>query len=128
MAFNSNITFNDNVIFLNNTPLQTTNDNFQVGGAKTLFQSNTFFTGTCRLEHNNAVNGGAILSIESKLYLNGNVTIAYNTAIRNGGGVYLSNSELSCKRGSTLDCSVTLQHIKGEDSMPLAHLSRQFMP
>ena len=100
-AFNSNVTFTSYAMFLNNKPPHTAKDNFQEGGALTLFQSNAFFAGTCIFEYNLAENGGAILSIESKLYLNGNVTIAHNTAVRNGGGVYLSNSELSCRQGST---------------------------
>ena len=57
--------------------------------------------GVCNLEHNRAENGGAIHSTENKLYVNGNVTIAHNTATRNGGGVYLSTSELKCPHQST---------------------------
>ena len=34
--------------------------------------------------------------------MNGNVTIAHNTATGNGGGVYLSTSELICQQESTL--------------------------
>ena len=94
MAINSNITFISNTNFVNNQPPQTASDNFQEGGAITLFQSNAFFDGTCLLEHNHAENGGAILSTESKLYVYGNVTLAHNAATSNGGGVYLSTSEL----------------------------------
>ena len=101
VAFNSNITFSGRAIFVNNQPPQTTMDNLQEGGAITLFQSNVFFDGGCNLEHNHAENGGAIHSTESKLYLNGNLTIAHNTATRNGGGVYLSTSELNCQQKST---------------------------
>ena len=32
--------------------------------------------------------------------MNGNVTIAHNTATRNGGGIYLSTSELNCQQKS----------------------------
>ena len=32
--------------------------------------------------------------------MNGNVTIAHNTATGNGGGVYLSTSELNCQQKS----------------------------
>ena len=99
-AFNSNITLGYARIENNQLP-QTITDDFQVGGAITLFQSNIFFDGSCNLEHNLAENGGAILSIESKLYVNGDVTIAHNTATRNGGGVYLSSSELNCQQKST---------------------------
>ena len=62
-----------------------------------------FFNGACNLEHNHAENGGAIHSTDSKLYMNGNVTIAHNTATRNGGGVYLSTSELYCQQKSTFE-------------------------
>ena len=34
--------------------------------------------------------------------MNGYVTIAHNATTRNGGGVYLSASELNCKERSTL--------------------------
>ena len=40
-------------------------------------------------------------SVDSKLYVNGNVTIAHNTATGNGGGVYLSTSDLNCQQKST---------------------------
>ena len=102
MAFNSNITFTGYATFVNNTPSQTVSGDFQEGGAITLFQSNVFFDGVCNLEHNHAENGGAIHSTESKLYVNGDVTIAHNTATGNGGGVYLSTSELNCQQESTL--------------------------
>ena len=100
MAFNSNITFTGYATFVNNQPLQTASGDFQEGGAVTIFQSNVFFDGVCNLEHNHAENGGAIHSTESKLYVNGNVTIAHNTATGNGGGVYLSTSELNCQQKS----------------------------
>jgi predicted outer membrane repeat protein len=93
MAFNSNITFTGHAIFLNNQP-RTVSGDFQQGGAVTLLQSNIFFDGVCNLEHNHAENGGAIHSTESKLYVNDDVTIVHNRASGNGGGVYLSTSEL----------------------------------
>ena len=47
--------------------------------------------------------------------MNGNVTIAHNTAAMNGGGVYLSNSELNCQHYSTLDVfNNTAVHKGGE--------------
>ena len=95
VAFTSNITFMGNVNFSNNQQPQSTTA-LQEGGAITLVQSNIFLDGTCRLEHNYADNGGAIFSVESRLYVKGNVTIAHNTASRNGGGVYLTESELQC--------------------------------
>ena len=100
VAFNSNITFTGYATFVNNTPSQTVSDDFQEGGAITLFHSNVFFDGECNLEHNHAKNGGAVHSTESKLYVNGDVTIAQNTATGNGGGVYLSTSELNCQQKS----------------------------
>ena len=101
VAFNSNITFMGYARFENNQPSQTITGDNQEGGAITLLQSNIFFDGSCNLEHNLAENGGAILSTESKLYVNGDITIAHNTATRNGGGVYLSTSELNCQQKST---------------------------
>jgi predicted outer membrane repeat protein len=100
LAFNSNMTFSGYAEFVNNQPSKIFTA-FQEGGAITLFQSNVFFDGACNLEHNQAENGGAIHSTESKLYVSGNVTIAHNTAIGNGGGVYLSTSELNCQQEST---------------------------
>ena len=104
MALNSRVTFNGFALFVNNRPdpsQTTTPDNFYEGGAITLIQSDTFFNGQCTLKHNHVKLGGAIHSTESKLYVNGNVTIAHNTATGNGGGVYLSNSELNCQQKST---------------------------
>ena len=102
MAFNSNITFSGYALFMKNQPASLKpRYNIQEGGAITLFQSSVFFDGECNLKHNHADYGGAIYSTESKLYVNGNVTLAHNTATRNGGGVYLSGSELNCQRNST---------------------------
>jgi predicted outer membrane repeat protein len=100
VAFNSNITFAGYAAFENNQPSQTVSSDFQEGGAITLLQSNAFFEGQCNFEHNHAENGGAILSTESKLYVNGDITVAHNTATGNGGGVYLSTSELNCQQKS----------------------------
>ena len=100
IAFNSYIKFRY-ANFVNNQPPSTTTGTFQEGGAITLFQSNVLFDGECNLERNHAENGGAIHSTESRLYINGNVTIAHNTATGNGGGIYLSSSELNCQQEST---------------------------
>ena len=101
VAFASNITFKGNVKLSHNQQPQTTTDNyFQEGGAMTLVQSNLFLDGMCRLEHNHAENGGAILSIEGKFHVTGNVTIAHNTANRDGGGIYLTDSEVKCLSNS----------------------------
>ena len=129
VAFNSNITLNGHDLFVNNQPPQTASGDFQKGGAITLRQSNAFFYGACNLEHNHAENGGAIHSTESKLYVNGYVTIAHNTATGNGGGVYLSTSELNCQHKSTFELfNNTAEYKGGGDSIPLAHLSRQLHP
>ena len=99
VASNSNITFAGYATFVNNQSPQTVPN---IGGAITLLQSNILFEGKCILENNHAKNGGAIQSIMSKLYVNGDLTIAHNTATGNGGGIYLSNSELNCQQESTL--------------------------
>ena len=103
VAFNSNITFIGNVNLENNRPAQTVSltDDIQEGGAVTLFQSNIYFDKSCSLQHNHAENGGAIYSTDSKLYVYGNVYVEHNTAAGNGGGVYLSTSELNCQHKST---------------------------
>ena len=113
VAFNSNITLNGCTTFVNNQPSQIVSGDFQEGGAITLFQSNVFFDGECNLEYNNAENGGAIHSTESKLYVNGDVTIAHNKATGNGGGVYLSNSELNCQRVSYFELNKNTAVSKG---------------
>ena len=101
VAFNSNIILKGHDTFMHTKPSQSTVDAFQEGGTITLFQSNAFFDGVCTFEYNRAENGGAILSTESKIYVNGDVMIKNNIATRNGGGVYLSYSELNCQRRST---------------------------
>ena len=85
MAFKGNITFTSGKILLVSNHLRI---GVQEGGAITLFQSNAFFYGVCRLECNHAENGGAILSIDSKIFMSGsNVSIAHNKASESGGGV-----------------------------------------
>ena len=95
-VFNSNITFMGCIMFVNNHPLT------REEGAITLSQSTAYINGDCSIQNNHAENGGRLLSIESKIYMSGDVTIAHNTATSNGGGVYLSNSELNCQRNSIL--------------------------
>ena len=113
VTFNSNITFTGYATFMNNTPSQIASGDFQEGGAITLFQSNVLFDGVSNLEHNHAENGGAIHSTESKLYVKGDVTIAHNTATGNGGGVYLSTSELNCQESILLLWNNTASHRGG---------------
>ena len=112
MAFNSNVTFIGYGVFASNKP-STSNTKFQEGGAVTLFQSNIFFDGAYSLEHNLAKSGGAVQLSESKLYINGHVSITNNTVIENGGGIYLSNSELNCQQKSTLVLSSNTATLKG---------------
>ena len=106
LAIYSNITFSGIVAFTNNIQLHTTTAqsvNFQDGGALSLFQSNVIFSGQSLFESNRAENGGAVHSIESNLFVGGSMTLAQNQALRNGGGIYLSQSELSCGRQSILN-------------------------
>ena len=106
LAIYSNITFSGIVAFTNNIQLHTTTAqsvNFQDGGALSLFQSNVIFGGESSFECNRAENGGAIHSIESNLFVGGSMTLAQNRALRNGGGIYLSQSELSCGHQSILN-------------------------
>ena len=97
----SNITFSGNVVFTNNSQ-QNSTVNLLDGGAVSLFQSNAIFNGICRFEHNQGESGGALHSTDSKLYVNGDVTLIYNRATENGGGIYLSYSELNCQHKSLL--------------------------
>ena len=101
VAFRSNITLMGYVRFENSHPPQNSIENIREGGAITLFQGNAFLDGTCILVDNYAENGGAIHSTESKVYVNGNVKIAQNMAAQNGGGIFLSNSELNLQWRST---------------------------
>ena len=79
------------------------------------------------LNKNHAENGGAIHSTESKLYVNGDATIAHNRATANGGGVYLSFSELNCQQKSTFQLLNNTVETKEEDSTLLAYLSGQLL-
>lgn len=102
MAFSSNIAFLGDDTFANNHPVKNSSDNFQEGGAITLFESGISFNGTCNLKDNYALSGGATFSTDSTLHINGNTMIAQNMATQNGGGMYLSNSEINLKQNSTL--------------------------
>ena len=115
LAIYSNITFYGLVTFTNNIQLHTTmaSVNFQDGGALSLFQSNVVFEGECLFESNRAENGGAIHSIESNLFVDGSMTLAHNQAVRNGGGIYLSQSELSCGQQSSLNINGNMATNRG---------------
>ena len=106
LAIYSNVTFSGHVAFKNNSqPLTPTILNFQDGGALSLFQSNAVFDGECTFENNRAENGGAIHSVESELYVNGKLAVELNMARENGGGIYLSQSELTCLQKGILKLS-----------------------
>ena len=119
VAFKSDIDFTGYVQFVSNHPeteISWTNSStaiFQEGGAITLFHSNAHFKGKCTIQYNHAENGGGLLSIMSKLYVHGYLIIAHNKASRNGGGGYLSNSELNCLHKSTLGFSSNYAEHKG---------------
>ena len=72
------------------------------GGAITAFQSNIDFKGRLFLSNNSATDGAAIAAVSSKLHVYGNISIYNNTASNSGGGIYLYQSELNCKRKSKL--------------------------
>ena len=104
LVYNSNITFTGKTVFQNCSPVQENSSmaNFEEGGAITLYQSNVFFEGKCRVEHNEARNGGAMLVTESKVFISGQTLIANNKALIHGGGVYLFQSELNCQKNCRL--------------------------
>jgi predicted outer membrane repeat protein len=118
-AFRSDINFTGYVHFVSNHPeteISWTNRPtviFQEGGAITLFHSNAHFKGKCTIQYNRAKNGGGLLSIMSKLYVYGDLIIAHNKASRDGGGGYLSSSELNCLHKSTLNFSNNCAEHKG---------------
>ena len=112
IAYYSNITLRGVGRLANNQP-QVNNDNFQEGGAFTVFLSNIYFDGTYSLHNNCAQNGGAIRSAESKIYVNGFLMVIDNTATGNGGGIYLSNSEINCQSRSALVISSNRATNKG---------------
>lgn len=103
LAIYSNITFSGQLVFKNTSQPHTTSTmSFQDGGAVSLFQSSAVFDGECTFENNQAEQGGGIHSVESTLNVRGTVTVTLNRAYGNGGGIYLSQSELSCQEKSTL--------------------------
>ena len=105
LAIYSNITFSGLIAFTTNLQLHTivASVNFQDGGALSLFQSYVVFDGECLFESNHAENGGAVHSIESNIFVDGRMTLVHNQALRNGGGIYLSQSELSCGQQGILN-------------------------
>ena len=113
VAYYSNITLRGTARFRNNQPQVTNSYNFQEGGALTVFLSNIYFDGNYSLDDNRAENGGAIRSAESKVYVNGYLMVINNRATGNGGGIYLSNSEVNFQPSSSLVVSSNTASSKG---------------
>ena len=88
--------------FNNCTTSQLSRSNFREGGALTAFQSTVYFEGTTTFHSNLADSGGAVHSTESVLNVTGTTLIRNNRVRRNGGGIYLSRSELLCQQNSSL--------------------------
>ena len=104
-AFNSNITLSGCAKFVNGSLPVNTTANFREAGALTLYQTMLTLRGETRFEHNNAEIGGAILATDSEVFLSGQAYILNNNASMSGGGLYLSQSELSSLQASTLTIS-----------------------
>ena len=100
----SKILFKGNVSFVNNKPTRHTGITsiFQEGGAITAFQSEINLMGNNSFMYNTAINGGAISLIASKIYMGGSTLIINNTATDSGGGMYIFQSEMTCKEHSAL--------------------------
>ena len=114
-AINSNIYVGNNTIFVNCTSIPSIHNEttFQEGGAITIFQSETVFSGSCDIIHNSAKHGGALYISESKLYVRGKLSIINNIATNTGGGIYLYQSEVNCEGGSVLNFSLNSAQGKG---------------
>ena len=73
------------------------------GGALTItFESTVTFNGRCSFISNHAKVGGGFIITESEVYFNGESLIANNAASDTGGGIYLYQSELTCKKECNL--------------------------
>ena len=112
-AFNSHLNFSGCNRFVDNSPPQITVSNFREGGALTLVQSRLTVRGSSIFKNNHAETGGAIASTDSEIFLNDEVNITNNRAYKNGGGVYLSQSELHALRESTVSVSNNKAETKG---------------
>ena len=100
----SKVYLRGNTTFVNNKPTSRHSEivsSIHESGAITAFQSNIFIEGNCTLAYNSAVRGGAIYLTTSKIFITGNAQMMNNKATDSGGGVYLYQSEISCKRKST---------------------------
>lgn len=104
-AFNSHLNFSDCSRFVGGSPQQSMVSSFQEGGALTLVQSRLTISGKSTFEGNSAETGGAIAATDSEIFLNDEVDIMNNSAYKNGGGIYLSQSELHALRESIVTIS-----------------------
>ena len=102
LATDTTVNFTGFNLFDNCTTPQISRTNFEEGGALTAFQSMVYFEGITTFHNNQAQSGGAVHSTESVLNILGITLISHNTAARNGGGVYLSQSEVFCQPNSSL--------------------------
>ena len=98
----SSIVLADVTIVKMQTVNQTNANQLAEGGAITAFQSEITFDGITSLMHNRAPTGGSVLATEAKLHIHGKVIIANNTASQSGGGIYLYQSEMTCRKMSAL--------------------------
>ena len=101
-AVESKITIRDTKMIQMKSNLQKSVHKLNEGGAVTLFQSELTFHGASLVAQSEAPSGGAIHATESKVYANGKITIANNTAKETGGGIYLYQSELTCRSTGSL--------------------------
>lgn len=105
--FNGNVNISGNSAFINNSysSLDIHNNsvsNVDEGGTVFAFRSTIVFEGHCSVINNKADKGGAIHAIQSKLHVSGELTIWNNTARESGGGIFLSQSEMSCEMESRI--------------------------
>ena len=114
-AINSNIYIGNNTVFVNCTSESSIHNGttFQEGGAITIFQSETVFSGSCDMIHNSVKHGGALYVSESKLHVHGKLSLINNIATNTGGGIYLYQSEVNCEDGSILNFSLNRAQGRG---------------
>lgn len=98
LLYNSNVTFTGKTLFQNCSSLPENTAKFEEGGAVTLYQSNLFIKGDCKMERNEAKNGGTMLITESKVFISSATSIVNSKASIHGGAVYLFQSEINCQK------------------------------
>lgn len=108
-VFNGNVNITGNSTFVNNSYSSESLDihssslsNTDEGGTVFAFQSTVVFGGYCSMTNNKAEKGGAIHAIQSKLHMFGKLILTSNIAKVSGGGVFLSQSEMTCEEGSRI--------------------------